>query len=124
MRHTATTITAVALLALTTACTSSNEKQPATVVTVTAPAAGAPDSNEGGKTAELPNFTGEVLQNAQDGAQAAGFWVLDSTDATGMGRVQVLDRNWTVCSQDPAPGMHDVTTVVTFATVKLTETCP
>ncbi|MFF1342563.1 hypothetical protein ACFVYT_32580 [Streptomyces sp. NPDC058290] len=33
----------------------------------------------------LPNFAGQQLQAAQDGAQAAGFYLLDSTDATGAG---------------------------------------
>ncbi|MFD7559918.1 hypothetical protein ACFV9E_36070 [Streptomyces sp. NPDC059835] len=73
---------------------------------------------------KLPNFVGQQLQAAQDGAQAAGFYLLSSTDATGAGRMQVLDRNWKVCGQSPAPGTHVVTTRVTFSTVKIEESCP
>ncbi|MCJ1678443.1 hypothetical protein MTF65_14015 [Streptomyces sp. APSN-46.1] len=75
-------------------------------------------------TGTLPNFVGQQLQAAQDGAQAAGFYFLDSTDASGAGRMQVLDRNWKVCSQTPKAGTYDLTTRVTFDTVKTDETCP
>ncbi|MGW1773335.1 hypothetical protein [Streptomyces sp. NPDC002104] len=75
-------------------------------------------------TGKLPNFVGHQLQAAQDGAQAAGFFLLSSTDATGAGRMQVLDRNWKVCAQNPAPGTHDIATRVTFDTVKTEESCP
>lgn len=57
--------------------------------------------------------------------QAAGFYVLVSHDATGQGRNQVLDRNWTVCDQTPAAGSltaPDVT--VDFGAVKDDEPCP
>jgi hypothetical protein len=75
------------------------------------------------ETATLPDFTGQGLQEAQDGAQAAGFYVLTSSDATGAGRMQVFDRNWTVCSQTPAPGEHSTSTTVNFDTVKVGESC-
>ncbi|MFD5624851.1 MULTISPECIES: PASTA domain-containing protein [unclassified Streptomyces] len=75
------------------------------------------------ETATLPDMTGKVLQTAQDEAQALGFYGLTSSDATGAGRFQVLDRNWRVCSQTPEPGVHPVETTVDFATVKLTESC-
>ncbi|MFJ2063541.1 hypothetical protein ACIOIM_11065 [Streptomyces albidoflavus] len=45
---------------------------------------------------ELPGMVGENLQFAQDHAQAAGFFLLDDQDASGLGRLQVMDRNWTV----------------------------
>ncbi|WP_327387446.1 hypothetical protein [Streptomyces sp. NBC_01207] len=44
--------------------------------------------------------------------------------SAGAGRMQVLDRNWRVCGQSPSPGTHDVTTRVTFDTVKIEEACP
>lgn len=105
--------------------------------TVTVPAA-APAASEAPKpsdtpapaqptreaTGTLPNFVGKQLQASQDGAQAAGFYLLSSTDATGAGRMQVLDRNWKVCAQTPAPGTHPLTTQVTFDTVKTEESCP
>ncbi|WP_329389585.1 hypothetical protein OG625_36650 [Streptomyces sp. NBC_01351] len=75
-------------------------------------------------TGALPNFVGKELQASQDGAQASGFYLLGSTDATGAGRMQVLDRNWKVCAQSPAPGTHPLTTKVVFDTVKLEERCP
>ncbi|WP_223188182.1 PASTA domain-containing protein [Streptomyces sp. TRM68416] len=74
-------------------------------------------------TATLPNLVGMDLQAAQDEAQAAGFYALDDQDASGQGRLQVLDRNWTVCSQDPEPGNHPTDTLVTLYAVKDTETC-
>lgn len=75
------------------------------------------------ETATLPDFTGQQLQAAQEGAQAAGFYILTSSDATGAGRMQVFDRNWTVCSQTPEPGEHSTDTTVNFDTVKTGESC-
>lgn len=74
--------------------------------------------------ATLPNLVGMSLQDAQDTAQAAGFYGLTSHDATGMERFQALDRNWTVCSQEPAAGEHPTDTTVDFGSVKQSETCP
>lgn len=45
------------------------------------------------------------LQAAQDTIQAAGVFYSRSIDATGRGRAQVLDRNWVVVFQAPAPGL-------------------
>ncbi|MBY6368189.1 PASTA domain-containing protein [Rhodococcoides corynebacterioides] len=44
------------------------------------------------------------LQDAQDTIQAAGVFYSRSRDATGQGRNQVLDRNWSVVAQSPEPG--------------------
>ncbi|GAA3970534.1 hypothetical protein GCM10022384_22080 [Streptomyces marokkonensis] len=74
--------------------------------------------------ATLPDMAGKGLQSAQDEAQAAGFYHLTSHDALGRGRNQVLDRNWKVCSQSPAPGTHATDAKVAFGTVKLEESCP
>ncbi|MFF1411660.1 hypothetical protein ACFVX6_18040 [Streptomyces sp. NPDC058289] len=75
--------------------------------------------------AAVPNGVGQVLQTAQDDAQAAGFFLLGSTDALGRNRMQVLDRNWKVCSQAPSAGTQAATgTKIVFNTVKLEETCP
>ncbi|MCL9794629.1 hypothetical protein MXD58_009975 [Frankia sp. AgKG'84/4] len=43
-------------------------------------------------------------QTAQDTLQAAGFYNLAEEDATGQGRLLLLDRNWHVISQQPAAG--------------------
>ncbi|MGI5408004.1 PASTA domain-containing protein [Streptomyces chartreusis] len=75
------------------------------------------------ETATLPNLVGQDLQAAQDAAQAAGFYVLDDQDASGQNRLQVFDRNWTVCSQKPAAGTHPTDTAVTLYAVKDDEPC-
>lgn len=76
------------------------------------------------ETGRLPDFVGKGLQFAQDEAQSLGFYGLRSHDALGRDRLQVLDRNWKVCSQTPAPGTHPTDVVIDFGTVKLEETCP
>ncbi|MEJ8645496.1 hypothetical protein WKI68_38245 [Streptomyces sp. MS1.HAVA.3] len=76
-------------------------------------------------TVAVPDFVGQVLQTAQDGAQAQGFYLLTSHDSLGKNRNQVLDRNWKVCTQTPAAGTKAGTdTKLDFGTVKLEETCP
>ena len=47
---------------------------------------------------------GTDLQLAQDQVQEAGVYYSRSEDATGAGRSQVVDRNWTVVRSTPAPG--------------------
>ncbi|MFJ3765243.1 DUF3761 domain-containing protein [Streptomyces sp. NPDC090082] len=77
-------------------------------------------------TVTVGDFVGMELQAAQDAAQADGVHHLDSTDATGQGRQQFLDSNWTVCSQEPAAGARmSVDDTLTFDTVKSSagETC-
>lgn len=75
------------------------------------------------ETATLPDMTGKGLQAAQDEAQAAGFFSLTSSDATGADRMQMFDRSWKVCSQTPQPGEHPTDTTIDFSTVKLSEEC-
>lgn len=75
-------------------------------------------------TGDLPDFTGMDLQDAQDAAQAKGFYNLRDKDATGAGRFQILDHDWQVCSQEPAPGTHGLEITVTMYAVKKYETCP
>jgi hypothetical protein len=64
-------------------------------------------------TATVPNVVGKDLQSAQEEL----FPPLRSTsiDATGRGRVQLLDSNWVVVRQEPAAG----TTVPVFTDIKL-----
>lgn len=128
----AITAAAAGLLLTLTACSGSTETvsdKPVKTVTATPEAEPAPAEDAGdeagvAETAQLPDLTGETLQAAQDTAQAAGFYGLTSSDATGAARMQLMDRNWQVCSQTPAAGSHPTDTIVDFSTVKLEESCP
>ena len=57
----------------------------------------------GGKIT-VPNEIGKNHQAAQDDLQAHGLYNLSEEDATGQGRMLLLDRNWKVVSQSPEPG--------------------
>ncbi|WP_447005566.1 PASTA domain-containing protein [Saccharothrix isguenensis] len=72
--------------------------------TATEPAATTAPATEAAKTCTVPNVVGMIHQTAQDTMQAAGLYVLREQDATGQGRVLVLDRNWTTTAQTPAAG--------------------
>ena len=52
----------------------------------------------------MPDVVGMNLQAAQNKLQALKFLNLHSFDATGQGRLQVLDRGWVVVGQTPAAG--------------------
>jgi PASTA domain-containing protein len=52
----------------------------------------------------VPNEVGKNHQAAQDDLQAHGLYNLSEEDATGQGRMLILDRNWKVVSQSPSPG--------------------
>ncbi|MCW8382640.1 PASTA domain-containing protein [Streptomyces justiciae] len=88
-----------------------------------APSAPAVEDEADAETATLPDLVGQDLQAAQDEAQAAGFYVLDDQDASGQGRLQIYDHNWTVCSQEPQAGTHATDTLVTLYAVKDDESC-
>ena len=53
---------------------------------------------------KVPNVVGEDHQLAQDTMQAAGLYMLDEEDASGEGRMLLLDRNWTTVKQRPKAG--------------------
>lgn len=73
----------------------------------------------------MPDVTGLSLQDAQDQLQAVGSFLMDQEDATDQGRTQINDSNWTVCTQDPAPGtVHSKLAIVTLYSVKKDEACP
>ena len=78
----------------------------------------------------MPNLVGTDLQGAQDAIQSlthGEVWLSTSTDLTGKGRAQIVDRNWTVCSSTPSPGAAftaTTTTTIDFGVVRDTETCP
>ncbi|MFD7690090.1 hypothetical protein [Streptomyces sp. NPDC059781] len=134
MRITHVSAAATLLLAALTACGPTAETGTDDAASTVAPTSGAPvtgtaeaaeePSADTESTATLPDMAGKGLQSAQDEAQAAGFYLLTSHDALGRGRNQLLDRNWKVCAQTPAPGEHETDTEVDFSTVKLEESCP
>lgn len=72
----------------------------------------------------MPKVVGMNLQLAQDLLQSKGSYVIDQVDFKGLNRFQVLDSNWKVCTQSPSAGKKiPISTVVTLASVKLTERC-
>jgi hypothetical protein len=76
----------------------------------------------------MPDATGLDLQAAQDLLQDVSgnmFYISSSADATGEGRMQLVDSNWVVCSQNVAPGETVTEDVdVIFYVVKDDEACP
>ncbi|MFF3655029.1 hypothetical protein [Streptomyces olivochromogenes] len=95
---------------------------PASGVTTSAPKDDKPAA-AGRKT--VPNFVGMGLQSAQDAAQEQGFYLLKSHDSLGRDRMQILDRDWKVCSQNVKAGTSQSTdTTLDFGAVKLAEKCP
>lgn len=89
------------------------------------PAAAAPAAAAADDTFVMPDVVGQVLQDAQDLLQTKGSYFMDQRDASGLGRLQLIDSNWTVCRQSPKPGAKvvDTATVILWS-VKLDETCP
>lgn len=80
------------------------------------------------ETWTMPNLIGTDLQGAQDAIQSltdGAVWFSSSTDLTGQGRLQIIDRNWTFCSSTPPPGATFTTsTRIDFGVVRDTEECP
>ena len=70
----------------------------------------------GGKI-KVPSVVGKDHQLAQDTMQGAGLYALDEKDATGQGRLLLVDRNWTTVKQRPAAGtcVSDDTTILLSA---------
>ncbi|MFZ4718366.1 MAG: hypothetical protein ACOYMR_03015 [Ilumatobacteraceae bacterium] len=52
----------------------------------------------------MPNVVCMNLQDAQDYIQTFGVFFSRSVDATGQDRMQLIDSNWQVVDQFPAPG--------------------
>lgn len=80
------------------------------------------------ETWTMPNLIGMDLQGAQDAIQSltdGAVWYSSSTDLTGQGRAQIIDRNWMVCRSTPPPGATFTTsTRIDFGVVRDTEECP
>lgn len=77
----------------------------------------------------MPDLVGSNLQDAQDAIQTLGVFFSVSHDLLGS-RSQVLDSNWQVCDQSPAPGTPikgpaaDYEGKIDLGAVKLNENCP
>lgn len=72
----------------------------------------------------MPDVRCKNLQAAQNSIQAAGVFFSRSDDATGAGRLQVVDSNWIVVSQQPAPGELIGEGDAVLSVVKTTESNP
>jgi hypothetical protein len=76
----------------------------------------------------MPNEVGRILQAAQDDIQRVSgnpVFFTSSTDATGAGRHQIVDRDWQVCTQSlPAGTKVGQDARIDFGVVKTYETCP
>jgi hypothetical protein len=73
----------------------------------------------------MPDLVGMNLQVAQDALQALGSYILDQEDASGLDRLQIIDSNWHVCAQEPAPGSTiQPEALIILSSVKLEESCP
>ncbi|WP_326622121.1 DUF3761 domain-containing protein [Streptomyces decoyicus] len=81
-------------------------------------------SGSQGDAITVPDYTGQNLQEAQDAAQRAGIHLFKSRDLSMRERMQVWDRSWQVCEQEPAAGsVMQETDTLTFAVVKVEESC-
>lgn len=72
----------------------------------------------------MPNVVCMNLQDAQDTIQTTGVFFSRSFDATGAGRSQIIDSNWVVVSQDPAPGTPITEVEPNLGAVKYGEPSP
>lgn len=70
----------------------------------------------------MPNVVCMNLQEAQDFIQSeTGVFLSLSEDATGQGRMQIVDSNWIVVSQTPSPGTPIDEGDAVLSAVKLNE---
>jgi beta-lactam-binding protein with PASTA domain len=72
----------------------------------------------------MPDVMCMNLQQAQDTIQAAGAFFSRSEDATGQGRAQLIDSNWIVVGQRPAPGTPIGEGDAVLSVVKIGESSP
>lgn len=89
--------------AVTSTVTAESTTTVTTTEAVDSPAKTAPSASRS-DCIKVPDVEGKNHQYAQDTMQAAGLYMLAEEDATGQGRMLLLDRNWEVVSQSPAAG--------------------
>ena len=112
MRHWGTVVLVVAAGAFAAGCTSAGIGP-------------SPAPSSASVVKAVPDLIGKGLATAETDAQAAGFGNIATHDASGRGRLQILDRDWKVCSQAPPGGRSASTaTQISLGVVKLGETCP
>lgn len=88
-------------------------------------ATGSAGSGQDAASFTMPNLVGMGLQDAQDLLQSQGSYLLDQQDASGLGRLQMIDSNWKVCTQSPSAGSSvGIQSTVQLGAVKLDESCP
>ena len=88
-------------------------------------ASGSSDSGQSATSFTMPDLIGMGLQDAQDALQSQGSYLLDQQDASGLGRLQMIDSNWKICTQSPTAGSEvGIQSTVQLGAVKLDETCP
>ena len=87
----------------TTASESPEEAKETSTSTTTSPPT-TEAAEEEVATAVMPDLLCMNLQDAQDEIQSAGVFFSRSEDATGQNRSQIIDSNWIVVDQTPAPG--------------------
>nr|WP_231869035.1 hypothetical protein [Rhodococcus opacus] len=105
----ATTTTVVPTTTTTTTTTARPTTLPVTTPAAVVPAAPAQPApvaptSSAPVLVPMPAVVCMNLQTAQNTIQAAGVFFSRSADATGAGRMQVLDSNWVVVGQQPSPG--------------------
>lgn len=119
-------LTILGISMLLGACGSSTTQQVPDAPPSSAPASPSPTATATSWT--MPDLVGSHLQSAQNQIQSLtdfAIIVTTSHDATGAGRLQVLDMNWKVCSQNIPPGSTiDSGTRIDFGVVKVEERCP
>lgn len=69
----------------------------------------------------MPDVVCMNLQAAQDEIQKYGVFFSRSSDATGMDRSQLIDRNWIVVKQTPLPGQPVTELEAVLSVVKIGE---
>ncbi|CAL9432796.1 hypothetical protein [Streptomyces sp. enrichment culture] len=74
---------------------------------------------EAGST--MPDFKGKSVKVARGALDSSTSIIVN--DASGEDRVILVESNWQVCTQDPAPGTKLDGQPVTFTAVKFGETC-
>jgi hypothetical protein len=90
---------AIAILGAATACKATTTTGSSGNTATSAPSTATGGSKNGAVAKKtMPKFVGMGLQSAQDMAQAAGFYRFRSHDSLGRDRMQILDRDWKVCS--------------------------
>ncbi|MFH8937806.1 PASTA domain-containing protein [Streptomyces griseosporeus] len=77
------------------------------------------DVQEAGTT--MPDFKGKSVKVARQALDSSTS--ITVTDASGEDRMILVESNWQVCSQDPAPGAKLDGQPVAFTAVKFGESC-